>query len=513
MCIIFKAPFGDDMCCQVPVPAGHAQSIPAHYPDLLSSFGNSNIHAILISETFLEPSLPSSSFSLPNFHLIRNDRTGKGGGGVAIYLRNHIPFTILNKSDSQYSESAEHILIEVIFGHIKVLLGVFYSPSLHIDYFDTFESLLENSLPNVNHAIIMGDFNTCLIKNDARAKRLLNIINSSNLNFLPSNATHYFPNCIPSQLDLSFVSSLEHVEIHGQLPAEAFSYHDLIYLSYKVRPPKVKPTVVMRRSFKHFDNEKFMQDLSAINWDSILNASTIDEKLELFNSSLNDLFDKHAPFRPIKLKHLPAPWLSQDIRKLMKKRDRAKSKFKLNPTIDNLVKYKSLRNRCRKVCRDAQRKYIQDKIENSNSSQTWKFLQSLGIGRQASRIPHTVDLNALNGFFASTVLMNNSDIISIGGAIERLNQELHKICTWSKTCGLLVNPDKSQVIIIGSSKLLTKVDNANLPAIIFNNTPLSLSSSVKNLGLLIDNTLSWTVQVAETNSYSKGLSVRDCFKQ
>ena len=85
----------------------NAQSIPAHYPDLLDSFNVKHVHAVLVSETFLKPSLPSTAYALPGFHLIRNDRTGKGGGGVAIYLRSHIPFSILDKSPSAYSNSSE----------------------------------------------------------------------------------------------------------------------------------------------------------------------------------------------------------------------------------------------------------------------------------------------------------------------------------------------------------------------------------------------------------------------
>lgn len=33
----------------------NAQSIPAHYPDFLSSFENVNVHAILVSETWFKP--------------------------------------------------------------------------------------------------------------------------------------------------------------------------------------------------------------------------------------------------------------------------------------------------------------------------------------------------------------------------------------------------------------------------------------------------------------------------
>ena len=33
----------------------NAQSIPAHFPDFLSSFNKNNVHAILVSETWLKP--------------------------------------------------------------------------------------------------------------------------------------------------------------------------------------------------------------------------------------------------------------------------------------------------------------------------------------------------------------------------------------------------------------------------------------------------------------------------
>ena len=404
----------------------NAQSIPAHYPDLLSTFETKDIHAVLVSETFLKPCLPSTSYALPGFHLIRNDRIGKGGGGVAIYLRSHIPFNIVTKSPAVYSESAEYLFIELLFGSLKLLLGVFYSPSMRIDYFSNFETLLENHMPHSDHTIIMGDFNTCLIKNDSRSKRLVDIIKSSNLNTLNfKNATHFFPGCLPSLLDLSLVSSLDYVSAHGQLSAEAFSYHDLLYLSYKIRPPKVKPTIVMRRSFKNFKNDNFMSDLKLIDWDAVLNADTIDDKVNIFNSILIDLFDKHAPLRPIKLKHLPAPWLTTDIRTAMAKRNRAKSKYKLSPTAENLSKYKHLRNKCNRLCRTAQRNYINISLNCGNCAKAWKFLNSMGISRDrhTATVASDVDIEALNTFLSRVPLLDHvTKSVTINSILSTSNQ-------------------------------------------------------------------------------------------
>ncbi|CAH2236861.1 jg27265, partial [Pararge aegeria aegeria] len=86
---------------------------------------------------------------------------------------------------------------------------------------------------------------------------------------------------------------------------------------------------------------------------------------------------------------------------------------------------------------------------------------------------------------------------SICEGIAEVNNELLSIYTWSNSYGLCVNPNKSQVIIIGSRQQLAKVNFSTLLSVRFNSTDLVLSTTVKNLGPLIDTTLSWSPQVAE----------------
>lgn len=120
----------------------NAQSIPSHFTDLLDTFSvASTIHAILISESWLKPSLNSVSYCLPGYVLIRNDRTGKGGGGVAIYLRSDIPYNIIATSPSPYSASSEYIFLEVRVQSAKVILGVVYCPP-NTDYFVSHDNVV-----------------------------------------------------------------------------------------------------------------------------------------------------------------------------------------------------------------------------------------------------------------------------------------------------------------------------------------------------------------------------------
>lgn len=388
----------------------NAQSIPAHFPDMQMSFDIKNIHAILVSESWLKPSLPSISYYLPGFNLIRNDRTGSGGGGVAIYLRAHIPFTVISTSAQPPPLNAgEHLFIEVLLSHSKVLLGVYYSPSLRNNFFSSFNKILEDLTPSYSHTIIMGDFNTCLLKHDHRSDCLESIVKSCNMHLLPLSATHHFPNSTPSLLDLIMVSSSCHVAKHGQCSADAFSYHDLIFLSYKIRPPKAKPTIIMQRNFSGINNEVFLNDAQSIDWSPVISAETIDEQVAIFNSLITQLYDVHAPLRSIKIKHVPAPWLTNEIKILQHRKAVAKSKLKCQSNDDNKARYIKCRNRCNVVCRDAQRRHIHTSVQDEDPVKVWKFLRSLGVGKSLQdTIPQNLDINALNQHFSASCCIDPS---------------------------------------------------------------------------------------------------------
>lgn len=387
----------------------NAQSVPAHYPDLLSSFDSSVVHAVLISESFLKPALPSTQYSLPGYRLLRNDRTGKGGGGVAIYLRSDIPSKVIDASPGEYTQSAENLFIEISFHHTKLLLGVLYSPSSHVDYFSSFESKLESLSPLYDHTIILGDFNTCLLKSDSRADKLRAVVTSLNLNILPLAATHCAPQYQDhSLLDLIIVSESNMVATHGQLSAP-FSYHDLIYLSYKIRPPKPKPKYLFLRSFKGIGVERLRADARNVDWSTVFGSDTIDDMVCSFNKNISLLYDNHAPIRRVRVKQLPSPWLSDSIRQMMARRDKAKRRYRKLPTEDNLTTYKKLRNRCNRMCRDAKRRHIHSSLEGLNTCQIWKFLNSLGIGKQLNETSFTINLDALNKHFSQApIILNDS---------------------------------------------------------------------------------------------------------
>ncbi|RVE40669.1 hypothetical protein evm_014681 [Chilo suppressalis] len=286
----------------------NAQSIPCHITDFLDTFSSDTVHAVLVSETWLKPCLNSALYCPPGFELFRNDRVGKGGGGVAIYLSSRIPAKILYSSFSHHG-CMEHLFLEIDIRGTKVILGVVYCPP-SIDYFSDLEVLIDSCAIDYNHHIIMGDFNTDLLINSPSSRKLRSLITSANFSFLQLNPSHHNLNTSDTWIDHIIVSSSDRVVKFGQISAPCFSRHDLIYIAYDVKPPKSKPKMISIRNFARMDTEKLERDASLIDWSPIREMPSANDMVTYFNTEVLKLFDRHAPIKKVKLKRLPAPWIT-----------------------------------------------------------------------------------------------------------------------------------------------------------------------------------------------------------
>lgn len=74
-------------------------------------------------------------------------------------------------------------------------------------------------------------------------------------------------------------------------------------------------------------------------------------------------------------------------------------------------------------------------------------------------------------------------------SITDLNADLQNIASWSLMNGLTINPAKTQCILISSPHIINQLQSPE--SITFCNTNLEYSTTVKNLGLIMDNTLNW----------------------
>ncbi|KAI5708477.1 hypothetical protein M8J77_023403 [Diaphorina citri] len=85
----------------------------------------------------------------------------------------------------------------------------------------------------------------------------------------------------------------------------------------------------------------------------------------------------------------------------------------------------------------------------------------------------------------------------ITDCIRKLNFELECFLKWAKGLFLHPNPAKTKVLAFGPKSVVNSLGTADLPPIVLDGVVLPLVSEARNLGVYIDNTLSWKCHVSE----------------
>lgn len=91
-----------------------------------------------------------------------------------------------------------------------------------------------------------------------------------------------------------------------------------------------------------------------------------------------------------------------------------------------------------------------------------------------------------------------------------MNEDLKNIYYWTKSFGLLVNPSKSQCMIVSSRYMSNNFNYDDIPPVIFNGVAINYTKTARNLGLILDSNFSWTPHVNEISkrTYSAFHSLR-----
>ena len=101
------------------------------------------------------------------------------------------------------------------------------------------------------------------------------------------------------------------------------------------------------------------------------------------------------------------------------------------------------------------------------------------------------------------ITTSNSDISVI---LENLNADLLNVSTWMSANKLTLNNNKTEFMVIGSNRRLGQVEQE--PSICVGGVEIKKVNVAKSLGLMIDDTLSWSAQIDKiTKKVNSGLSI------
>lgn len=365
---------------------------------------------IAVTETWMTDALSSDIVGMNGYKFIRKDR-GKGsrGGGVAFYVKNHINFKMVTL-DVENTDTIENLWIEISIGKFSLMLGVIYRvPNFSLNQsINIFDEMLSHISASNQYVIVLGDMNINMFNLDNYVSACFDSYGFIQIIKDATRITHQSV----TLLDPIFVSNNITVNNSGTVNADLISDHHLVFCNIKVPPFKIKQKIVDFRDFKNFNEDMFFIDLNNIRWDEVFYIPDLDQKIEFLTNNILKLFDTHAPLRTVRIGKPRAPWLTDVIRLMMKLRDRALKKYKLEKTPQNWSYYKNLRNFVLASIRREKQAYIIS-LQN-NPKEMWKALKELHIQREDNKyhMPDATELEELNNYFASVFSKTDNCLFS-----------------------------------------------------------------------------------------------------
>ena len=103
-----------------------------------------------------------------------------------------------------------------------------------------------------------------------------------------------------------------------------------------------------------------------------------------------------------------------------------------------------------------------------------------------------------------TQLFKQTKINEIKECIDKINTDLNNVANFSVNNCLQINAGKSHFIILGTKKKLSELKRVEIPEIKMNHEIISRESEVKNLGVIFDETLSFSKHVTKIVSNAIG---------
>ena len=372
--------------------------LPQKVPDLCVLLNKPESFSIFgVSETRLKPHTPDSAINIPNFSIIRRDPVSRGETGIAVYIHNSLQ-NVVNRRQDLETQEIECVWLELKTSKSPTLFICFLyrNPAATFEWYDNFLHMCETVCARNADVLLMGDFNIDLFKPHHAWDCTANLLGLHQLISFPTRVTATTSTLL-DHIYTNKPTAISNVKV-GSLTV---SDHFPISCAWTVKLPKVnKPghTYTTYRSFKHFNEQHFMSDLSNAPFAKVYKETDPECALSVWYDILISIFNKHAPLRRRRVKQTVFPlWLTQEIINAMDVRDELRREKRF-------AEFKQERKRVKLLVRQAKKSLVDRLIsQNKDTASLWRAMTVVtgGADKQSASIPSSITADDFNQHFLS----------------------------------------------------------------------------------------------------------------
>lgn len=400
----------------------NCQSIKNKVYDVMSYLEEKKTDLACLQETWLKLE-DKSTYEIIREHgykIIKLERTEKRGGGLAILHKPNLRLKSNCVTNHKY-KTFEYITCNLTWKTKAITVVNLYRPPYSPKhqytvkmFIDEFKLFLSNLLEIKGGFLITGDFNIN-VKNqtDTYVKSFMKLLKTNNLVQLIECRTHVKG----GTLDLVISDTvLPAEEIETNVDETFHSDHFAINIQISRENTSTNNKILHKkvRELYNLDSEKFSDDLRQepmINYD-VYSKLSVNGAIELYDTTLKRLLDKHCPLRTKKynLVHARSRWYNPTLHELKRKRRKEERNFSKYPNSENKSKLKKARNRYNAELKQARNNFYHDKVSDCTGEpkRLFKTLNKL-MGNLSETIIPTKDnekmtANKMSKFYAEKIL-------------------------------------------------------------------------------------------------------------
>ncbi|XP_036147301.1 uncharacterized protein LOC118647146 [Monomorium pharaonis] len=407
---------------QLRIAQFNANSLRGHIEFIRLHFSSNFYHLISVSETWLNVSISDDLVAIDGYFLIRNDRIGRMGGGVACYVHKSLGASIVAMSDSGHVNDPEYLIIDIRLLHNdSVLFASIYRRPKGCFLHDFVTSLTSFSHLYKN-IIIGGNLNCNLLTNQVEASYLRDLMYSLSLHIVHSDATFHTATS-DSWLDVLIVNDRDKISSFSKSLCPFIAGHDLLSLSFSIKTFISTERSILRRCYRRIDNSEFLELLNvnvekvSATCNILSDGAIVNESCETLSNVLCNALDVCAPARAFVIRRPPARWLTDDLKCRLRARNSMYKQAKSSSSLLGYLRYRHFRNQLNSDIKHAKSEFLADSLDNiDDPAKLWRELARLGLVKSTLASPlHFFTLSQLNSYYVSVSFdlpLSHSDLSS-----------------------------------------------------------------------------------------------------
>ena len=329
----------------------------------------------------------SGLYSLNGYHFIGKHRVNRGGGGVAVCLKDHMAFSERNDI-SMFDDELESVFIEIdksqLYTGKNVVVGVMYRPpNRDINAFNEKLGKIMDQIKSENKlCYLMGDYNINLLnceKHDPTGQ-FFDVITSNG--FLPIITRPTRVTATSATLiDNIFTNNILDVStsFQGLFVTDLSDHYPIFHID---RQMKVKETEMFmyKRIFSPSNRDLFCRSLSETDWSEIYRTSDTQKAFDQFHNHLIALYNRCFPRIRVKKKYNNRkPWLSEALKNSIRYKNNLYQKYTKVKTAFNEDTYKRYKSKLQNLIKVAEKKFYQEQFTRykSDMRKSWNVIKSI----------------------------------------------------------------------------------------------------------------------------------------